>query len=238
MIVSHSSYSYLHMSNFAFIDAQNINLSIQEQWRKLDWKKLLVYLKDHLDVTKAYLFIGYIPENQKLYSFFQDLWYHLIFKPVLHLKSGLTKGNVDAELVLQAMIDYRLYEKMVLLTGDGDFACLVRYLYEHHKFARLIVPNEKKYSIFLKKAAKEKIDWLNNLKSKLHYKTKKIKNNTINSKDNDSNDNNSSKTMKTPSSFKSKIQPKKSEITTPKKIIWSAKQLSNAKLPQQKKRTK
>lgn len=158
------------MKNFAFIDTQNVNLSIKEQWWKLDWKKFFTYLKETLDVQKVYLFIGYVPENQNMYSFFQDIWYHLIFKPVLHLKSGQTKGNVDAELVLQAMIDYELYDRAIIITGDGDFACLVRHLYDKKKFARLIVPNEKRYSIFLKKAAKEKIDALNNLRSKLEYK--------------------------------------------------------------------
>jgi len=28
--------------NYAFIDSQNVNLSIREQWWKLDWKKLIV----------------------------------------------------------------------------------------------------------------------------------------------------------------------------------------------------
>jgi uncharacterized LabA/DUF88 family protein len=70
------------------------------------------------------------------------------------------------------MIDYKLYDKAIVITGDGDFACLVRYLYDQGKFARLIVPNAQKYSIFLKKAAREKIDGLNNLKSKLEYKEK------------------------------------------------------------------
>ena len=45
-------------------------------------------------------------------------------------REGKPKGNVDAELVLQAMIDYQDYERAVIVTSDGDFACLVRYLYE------------------------------------------------------------------------------------------------------------
>lgn len=114
--------------------------------------------------------IGYLPENQSMYTFFQDLGYTLIFKPVLHLKQGQTKGNVDAEMVLQAMIDYERYDKAIIVTGDGDFACLVKHLYEQKKLLTLIVPNEKHYSVFLRKSAKEKIDSLTNLKVKLEYK--------------------------------------------------------------------
>jgi len=157
------------LDNYAFIDTQNVNLSIKDQWRSLDWKKFFVYLKDKYKVKKTYLFIWYMPGNQSMYSFFQDTWYHLIFKPVMELKSWRTKWNVDAELVLQSMIDYNNYQKAVIVTWDWDFACLVKHLIEKEKFLKLIVPNHKKYSIFLKQSAKWKIDSLSNLKEKLIY---------------------------------------------------------------------
>lgn len=156
-------------NNFAFIDTQNVNLAIRDQWRKLDWKKFKVYLKDKYHVSKIYLFIGFIPNNQNMYTFFQECWYTLIFKPVLVLKDWLTKGNVDAELVLQSMIDYEKYNKAIIVTGDGDFSCLVKYFYEKQKLLKLIVPNKNKYSLFLRKTAKEKIESLTNLREKLEF---------------------------------------------------------------------
>lgn len=156
-------------NNFAFIDTQNVNLSIKDQWWKLDWKKFRIYLKDKYKITKTYLFIGFIPNNQQMYTFFQDCWYTLVLKPVLNLKDWKTKWNVDAELVLQAMIDYSKYDKAIIVTWDGDFACLVKYFYEKNKLSKLIVPNKNKYSIFLKQTAKEKIESLTNLKEKLHF---------------------------------------------------------------------
>ena len=77
--------------NFAFIDTQNVNLSIRDQGWKLDWKKFQEYLQLKYKVVKTYLFIGYIPENQDMYTFFQGIGYTLIFKPVLNLKDGKTK---------------------------------------------------------------------------------------------------------------------------------------------------
>ncbi|HRX63952.1 MAG TPA: NYN domain-containing protein [Candidatus Absconditabacterales bacterium] len=159
-------------NNFVFIDTQNINLSIKDQGWKLDRQKFNKYLRKKYKASKIYLFIGYVPENQSMYTFFQDVGYTLIFKPVLNLKNGKTKGNVDAELVLQAMVDYDKYDKAIIVTGDGDFACLVKHFYKEKKLLTLIVPNEQKYSVFLKKTAKEKIDSLNNLRSKLEYKKK------------------------------------------------------------------
>jgi uncharacterized LabA/DUF88 family protein len=91
----------------------------------------------------------------------------------MELKSWKTKWNVDAELVLQAMIDYKRYNKAVLVTWDWDFACLVKHLQKENKFLKLIVPNHKKYSIFLKQSAWWKIDSITNLKNKLKFSKQK-----------------------------------------------------------------
>ena len=168
------------IENYAFIDAQNVNLSIRDQWWKLDWKRLKVYLNEKYSVWRIYMFIWYVPSNEDMYTFFQELGYTLIFKPVLNLKSWQTKWNVDAELVLQAMIDYKKYDKAIIISWDGDFSCLVRYLYKKNKLDALIVPNEKKYSTFLKKVAKERIDSLSNLRKKLEYKERNKKKNRTN----------------------------------------------------------
>ena len=70
------------------------------------------------------------------------------------------KGNVDAELVLQTMIEYLHYERAVIVTSDGDCSCLVRYLYERQKLERVLSPNRKHCSALLKQAAREKLDFL------------------------------------------------------------------------------
>ena len=160
-------------NNYAFIDSQNLNLGIQELGWKLDFKRFRVYLKEKYKVNIAYLFIGYLPENQDLYNSLQSYGYVLVFKPVLKTKDGEVKGNVDAELVLQAMIDYKDYNKALIVTGDGDFGCLVRYLYNKKKLRLVISPNRENSSVLLRRAAKEKIVFMNNLKKRLQYKKEK-----------------------------------------------------------------
>lgn len=159
------------LKNYAFIDSQNVNLGIRDLGWKLSWNKFRVYLKEKYGVETAYMFIGYMEENQDLYLSLQKGGYVLIFKEILHNKEGFVKGNCDAELVLQAMIDYDKYEKAVVVSGDGDFACLVRHLKKQNKLAKVLVPNARCYSALLKKAAAEEyLDYMNNLKSKLFYK--------------------------------------------------------------------
>ncbi|MBI4650665.1 hypothetical protein HY745_05145, partial [Candidatus Desantisbacteria bacterium] len=56
-----------NLNNYAFIDSQNLNLAVREQGWILDFKKFRKYLHDKFNITKAFLFIGYVPQNQDLY---------------------------------------------------------------------------------------------------------------------------------------------------------------------------
>jgi len=126
-------------------------------------------LKDKYGVHKAFLFIGYVATNESLYISLQNYGYILVFKPTLILPSGKPKGNVDAELVMHAMIEYPNYEKAVIVTGDGDYYCLVDYLRKTGKLLRLIIPNQYKYSSLMRKFAPQ-IVFMNGLKKKLEYR--------------------------------------------------------------------
>ncbi len=158
------------MNNFAFIDSQNVYLSIKSLGWDLDWKRFRIYLKEHHGVKTAYLFIGYIEGNNKIYVRLQEAGFICIWKPVLTYKDGTVKGNVDAEMVLHAMIQFPNFDKAVIVTGDGDFYCLVQYLLEQNKLHTVLVPNRYKYSALLKKFAKKNIAFMNDLKSKIGYK--------------------------------------------------------------------
>jgi len=160
------------LNNYAFIDSQNLNLGVQSLGWKLDHRRFRIYLKEKYNVSVAYLFIGYVQANQDLYSFLQAAGYVLIFKPTLPDKDGEIKGNIDADLFLQAMIDYNKYKKAVIVTSDGDFYSLVKYLYKNNKLERVISPYIKTCSVLLKKTAKERIVFMENLQKKLEYKYK------------------------------------------------------------------
>lgn len=141
--------------NYAFIDSQNLNLGVMSQNWKLDFARFRVLLKDKYEVEKAFLFIGYVVGNEVRYSSLQNAGFHLVFKPTLEHKEGdkiVRKGNVDAELVLHSMIEFPNYNKAVIVSGDGDFHCLVEYLESKGKLLKIIVPNGK-YSSLLRKFA-------------------------------------------------------------------------------------
>ena len=157
---------------YAFIDSQNLNLSIQDCGWKLDFKRFFIYLKDKYKVTKAFLFIGYVAGNESLYTYLQNSGYILVFKPTLEYKKDLKtfiKGNVDAELVLHAMIKFPNYDKAIIVSGDGDFHCLIEYLKKQNKLLKIVVPNSNKYSALLRKY-KNYLVYLDGLRKKLGQK--------------------------------------------------------------------
>ncbi len=158
--------------NYAFVDSQNLNLAIKEQGWSLDFGRFRVYLKDKYCVFKAFLFIGYVPGNELLYASLQNAGFVLIFKPTLvHKQQGVVqiKGNVDAELVLHAMIEYPHYDKAIIVSGDGDFHCLIEYLEKQGKLLHILIPNPRKYSALLRKFRRYFI-YITPLKEKLAQK--------------------------------------------------------------------
>lgn len=137
-----------HKGTYAFIDGNNLYLGSKSQGIDLDYGKLRKYLRSKLGVTTAFLFIGYDPHNAALYSSLQRYGYILVFKPTIIFEdrngNRMMKGNVDAELVLHASaIEYQNYDKAIIVTSDGDFSCLIRFLDENQKLKKIVTPTTK-----------------------------------------------------------------------------------------------
>ena len=157
-------------ANYAFIDGQNLHKAIKELGWDLDYRRFRVYLKEKYAVEKAFILMGFIPTNADLYAALQSYGFILIFKPILQYKDGLVKGNIDADLVLHAMIELKNYAQAVIVSGDGDFHSLVKYLREEGKLKVLLAPNQKRYSVLLNSAAGDKIAFISAQRKKLQYK--------------------------------------------------------------------
>ncbi|MBI2356977.1 NYN domain-containing protein [Candidatus Dojkabacteria bacterium] len=152
---------------YAFIDSQNLNLGIRSLGWKLDFKKFHRYLVDKWKVNKVYLFLGYIPKFESMYTRLRSFGSQIIFKPVVGIGENKTKGNVDAELVLHsAKILFPMYDRAVFISGDGDFLCLYDELDKDNKLERLLIPSRKSESSLLYKYRDRKV-YLEDLRGKL-----------------------------------------------------------------------
>jgi uncharacterized LabA/DUF88 family protein len=182
-------------NNYAFIDSQNLNLGTQRMGWKLDWRKFRKMLRDKHDVTQAYMFIGYMSENESLYEYMHELGFLVVLKPTIDIspkqtadtdKTGTAKtkdtdekekptikGNVDAELVLYAMKELPNYDKAIIVSGDGDFFSLAEYLAEQGKLDHILTPNWQ-YSSLLK-PFESRIIRLDQMRRQLAYHDRKKK---------------------------------------------------------------
>lgn len=183
---------------YAFIDSQNLNLGTQRMGWKLDWRKFRLFLQEKYGVTHAYMFIGYMTENEALYEYMHELGFLVVLKPTLDVtavhqpsegesadtkstkdkdtdekEKPAVKGNVDAELVLYAMKELPNYGKAIIVSGDGDFFSLAEYLEEQNKLANIMTPNWQ-YSSLLK-PFENKIVRLDQLRKQLEYHDRKKK---------------------------------------------------------------
>ena len=159
------------LKHFAFIDSQNLYFGMKRLGWNLDYRRFRIYLKEKYQAEKAYMFVGFLPANNGVYSFLQEAGYILIFKPILEI-DGKIKGNCDSELVLQTMIEYPNYQKAIIISGDGDFYCLVKYLSEKNKLGKVLAVSNGDCSSLLKKVAGQHLSFISDLKNKLSYKKK------------------------------------------------------------------
>ncbi len=177
---------------YAFIDSQNLNLGIQNAGWKLDWLKFRKYLADEYGVTKALMFIGYVPEFEEMYEKLHESGYVVVLKQTYDMtrprpeekteaEAGKAdkdkeekkpiKGNIDADLVLWVMKEMKNYDKAIIISGDGDFYGLVEYLHEQGKLLKILTPSWKYSSLFNR--FEKYIDRIDQHRKELSYRTYK-----------------------------------------------------------------
>ncbi len=150
--------------NYAFIDGTNLFLSAKALGIQLDYHRLRIYLRENLCVGVAYYFVGYVEENTGLYATLERAGFRMVYKSVSRALDGRVNGNCDAELVLQAMIDYPKYRQAVVVSSDGDFGCLVRYLSENGKLRQVLACSRQGCSHHLRVAAGSKVAYLEEIR--------------------------------------------------------------------------
>jgi len=160
--------------DLAFVDGQNLHLGTKEDGWNTDHQKFRIYLRDKYKVREAYYFMGCISETeQDLYNSLQKAGFIVVFKEHTNLQKTKKKGNVDADIVFEIMknlVDSR-FDKVVLVSGDGDYKKIVDYLVKKKKFKKILFPNQKFASSLYKVLGSEYFDYLvtPDIKAKIQY---------------------------------------------------------------------
>ena len=156
-------------NNFAYIDGANLYKGIENSGWNLDYHKFRVWLSEKYGAKKAYIFLGLIPRYKELYKYLQEAGFVLVFKEVVYNDRGEPKGNCDADLVLQTVCDAyeNRFDKAVIVSSDGDYASLVKFLQSKQKLSVVLSTHPKdKCSILLKRTG-ARISYINDQRSNL-----------------------------------------------------------------------
>lgn len=161
-------------NNYAYIDGANLHRGIAGFGWKLDYARFRIWLSEKYGVKNAYIFIGLIPKYKDLYKYLQECGFTLVFKEVIYDGDGKAKGNCDADLVLQATRDAyeNKFDTAVIVSSDGDYAGLVKFLQEKNKLKIILSPSApQKCSILLKRIGAP-ITYISGIKDKISLKNK------------------------------------------------------------------
>lgn len=166
-----------HKNNIAYIDWQNLHLWTRSEWRSVHFEKFRKFLSDKFHVQEAHYFLWFVDENeQDLYTSLQKAWFIVTFREHSSTLKWKKKWNVDVDIVYEVM--KRLYEdddfdKIVLVSGDGDYIKLVKHLHKKWKLERIIFPNKNHSSLYNKLSNKCRY-YLTNAKKKISYNKKGV----------------------------------------------------------------
>lgn len=139
------------LHNIAYVDGQNLYMGTaksEPRWN-INLARLRVYLNQKYDVERAYYYLGYVQEGaniEKLYETIQSAGFILVFREHNSAMLGKKKGNVDADIIFSIMKRLYLKEKfnkVVLISGDGDYKMLVDFMIEQSKFEKILFPNRR-----------------------------------------------------------------------------------------------
>lgn len=164
-------------NNFAFIDGQNLKMGLG--WN-FHYKSFRQYLKDKYSISEAYYFLGYKDDEKELYENLQKAGFILIFNTKGETLKSNKKGNVDVLLTFSAMKklleEGNKFDKIILVSSDGDYKPLVDYFLEKNKFKKILTPNIKETSSLYRKDKKLREGFLvrmDDFKDSIEYKQKR-----------------------------------------------------------------
>ncbi|MFZ5366357.1 MAG: NYN domain-containing protein [Patescibacteria group bacterium] len=173
-------------SIYAFVDASNLFYGGEKSlgW-KIDYKKLIRYIKKQYKVSKVYYYggvetdgfsysvldkkplnlnslINYLRrkikqkrfsvlekhiQRVKFYRKLAEFGYNLRLKPVKIYRDEegktIKKANCDVDMTFDLMRLFKEYLGVLILSGDGDFAVVLKYLKEKGKKVTILARGER-----------------------------------------------------------------------------------------------
>ena len=117
------------MKTAIFVDVQNIYYTTRDTFnRSFNYRRFWSHIesKDEIIKANAYAIDKGDERQQKFQYALQAIGFNVKLKPYISRADGSAKGDWDVGITIDILESVEEVEKIILLSGDGDFDLLVR----------------------------------------------------------------------------------------------------------------
>ena len=123
------------MKTAIFVDVQNIYYTTRDFFGrsfnyKIFWNQ--IESKSTIIIANAYAIDKQDDKQQKFQYALQSIGFNVKLKPYISRSDGSKKGDWDVGITVDILESVQEAEKIILLSGDGDFDILVKRLTERY----------------------------------------------------------------------------------------------------------
>lgn len=124
------------MKTAIFVDVQNIYYTTRDSFNKpfnyrYFWNQ--VKAKDQIISAFAYAIDKGDDRQQKFQYALESIGFNVKLKPYISRSDGTSKGDWDVGITIDILEKANKVEKIILLSGDGDFDILLRNIKDKYK---------------------------------------------------------------------------------------------------------
>ncbi len=112
-----------------FVDVQNIYYTTRDMYkRSFNYKKLWATLAEQGEITHAFAYAidRGIDSQIKFQDALRNIGFEVKLKPFIQRRDGSAKGDWDVGITIDVLESAADVDEVVLLSGDGDFAILLK----------------------------------------------------------------------------------------------------------------
>ena len=112
-----------------FVDVQNIYYTTRDMYkRSFNYKKLWATLALQGEITHAFAYAidRGIDSQIKFQDALRNIGFEVKLKPFIQRRDGSAKGDWDVGITIDVLEAAAEVDEVVLLSGDGDFAILLK----------------------------------------------------------------------------------------------------------------
>ncbi|ROV59641.1 NYN domain-containing protein [Vibrio ponticus] len=111
-----------------FVDVQNIYYTTRQTYQaNFDYNKFWAQVSQEFDIVSAnaYAIASQDPKQRQFHHILRGIGFKVCLKPLIQRMDGSAKGDWDVGIALDVYEAASGVDRVILLSGDGDFEMLV-----------------------------------------------------------------------------------------------------------------